>query len=267
MFVFVLTSTKSIGDTPALKAYDDFLYSSVYSLNDTCADLGGVEQLGKAIVKVFEGMRYVVVLSCRAKAPEGDLSKALTPHLQTTTESLGEIRKMRLAAEWTNHYKATLEMLTCVSWVYCTAPGSLPVPFIKECIGSSDFWSNRIRKEFKGKDDNQIAFCDGLKGVMTALAKYVEEYHKTGLTFNPKGVSLEEAAIRLTDTPMADAAAEAIAKKGGTKRASAIGNTVKGGDLMGLMSELNSRKNADGSSAATGLKKVRKLCLWCRCFY
>ena len=253
---FLFNSTIQ-GETPALKAYDNFLYSSVYSFSDTCADLGGVDQMGKLVVKTFEGLRYIIVLSCRAKAPSGNLTEALTPHLQETTESLEQIRKLRLAPEWTNHHKATLEMLTCVSWVYCVAPNSLPVPFIKECVGSSDFWSNRIRKEFKGKDDNQIAFCDGLKEVMNALAKYVEEYHKTGLTFNPKGHSLEEAAIRLTDTPMADAAAEAIAKKGGAKRASAIGNTVKGGDLMGLMSELSGRKNADGSSAATGLRKVR----------
>jgi hypothetical protein len=228
----------------------------VYPLSDTCDDLGGLGELGKLLLRVFEGVRYVVVLSSRGKAPEGDLVSVLTPYLQDTTEALGMIRKMKLAPEWTNHYKACVEMVTCVSWLYCVAPQSLPVPFIKECMGSSDFWSNRIRKDFKGNDE-QIAFCDGLKELMTSLASYVEEYHKTGLSFNPKGVSIEEAAARLTDNPMADAAAHAVAKKGNAKRSSTIGNTVKGGNILGLMSELAGRKNEDGTSAATGLKRVR----------
>jgi hypothetical protein len=152
-----------------------------------------------------------------------------------------------------------MEMLTCVSWVYMRPPRQLPGLFIKECTSSSDFWSNRIRKEFKGKDDEpartQIKFCDQLKTLMQDLAVYVQDNHNQGLTFNPKGVSLEEAAVVLTDNPIKDAAAAAAGKQGAGKRAS-IGNTVKGGNILGLMSELSSKKNTEGTSAATGLKHV-----------
>eukprot|EP00536_Pseudo-nitzschia_multiseries_P019301 jgi/Psemu1/249042/estExt_Genewise1.C_43830003 len=184
-------------------------------------------------------------------------------HLKAITEPMGEIRKLRLKRELVNHEKAIFEMLGCCSWVTCRAPTQLPAPFVKECIGSSDFWSNRIRKEFKLKDDDaaktHIAFCDALKATLTELVDYITEHHKTGITFNPKGVSLAEASIRMTDTPFQDAAVEAERKKNmvAGKKGNEL-NTVKAGNTAGLFSELANRRSEDGSSAATGLKKVTK---------
>eukprot|EP00339_Tiarina_fusa_P004720 CAMPEP_0117070462 /NCGR_PEP_ID=MMETSP0472-20121206/49504_1 /TAXON_ID=693140 ORGANISM="Tiarina fusus, Strain LIS" /NCGR_SAMPLE_ID=MMETSP0472 /ASSEMBLY_ACC=CAM_ASM_000603 /LENGTH=498 /DNA_ID=CAMNT_0004793579 /DNA_START=27 /DNA_END=1523 /DNA_ORIENTATION=+ len=237
------------GESPGLKAFDKFLSSAVYKFADTCDDLGDMDNLGKLVVETFEGMRYVIVLASRAKQPTD--MKDLQPHLTPITDAVTKIRALRLKRDYDNHMKAVMEMLACVSWVTCRAPSQLPAPFVKECIGSADFWSNRIRKEFKGKDaPNQIAFCDNSKKVLIELAAYIEEHHKTGVTFNPKGVSIAEAAIVLSDTPASAAAAEAAA--------SVVGNVVKGGNVMGLMSELAGRRTGDGASAATGLKKVSK---------
>jgi adenylyl cyclase-associated protein len=215
--------------------------------------------VGKMVVQTFAGMRYVVVLASKSKQPAdiAELGQYLTP----ITDPVGQIRNLRLKRDFDNHHKAIMEMLACVSWVTMRAP-NLPAPFVKECIGSSDFWSNRIRKEFKGKDDDtsklQLAFCDNMKTTLSDLAAYIEEYHKTGLEFNPKGVSLAEAAIRLTDNPLQDAAIEANRKKDqlANKKNKDIGNTVKSANIAGLVSELANRRSEDGSSAATGLRKV-----------
>jgi len=246
------------GETPAIKAFDRFLTQSVYPLADTCDDLNDMGDMGKLLVDAFDGVKYVVVLASRSKKPA---STDIAPHLKPIIESVGKIRSLRLNREFDNHCKAIMEMLACMSWVTCEAPAQLPAPFVMECIGSSEFWSNRIRKEFKGKDvPYQIAFCDNMKKLLTDLAAYITEHHKTGLTFNPKGVSLAEAAIRLSDDPQAVEAAQKAADEATKtkKRQSAVGNTVKGGNVMGMMAELAERKSADGSSAATGLKKVSK---------
>ena len=245
------------GTAESIKSFDKFIHQSVYPFADVCDDLGGMKDFGKLITETFEGMRYILVLASRSKKPEGELATELQPYMTGISEGIKSIRALRLDRDYDSHLKAIFEMLSCVSWVYMTAP-NLPAPFIRECIGSSDFWSNRIRKDFKGKDDDkakaQIEFCDKLKKLMTDLATYVENNHKTGLEFNPKGVSLAETAIRLTDDPQTVAAAEAAQKS--NKRGSVALNVVKGGNLVGLMSELSSKKNADGTSAATGLKKV-----------
>ena len=66
---------------------------------------------------------------------------------------------------------------------------------------------------------------------------------------------MAEAGIRLTDE--VDAAETPVIKSPVPKRHPTIGTVVPGGNLAGLMDELNKRKSADGISAATGLKHVR----------
>lgn len=225
-------------------------------------------ELGKLLTEVFDGTRYVILLASRSKEPADMMD--LQPHLTPITDYVTQIRNLRLNRDFDNHMKAVNEMLACVSWVTCRPPAQLPAPFVKECIASSDFWSNRVRKDFKGKEDDvaklHLAFCDGLKKVLVDLAAYIDEQHKTGLTFNPRGVSVAEAAIVLTDNP-ADQAAAAVARKNDQKthkRASLVGNTVKGGNILGMVAELAGRRNEDGSSAATGLKKVKRIWV-CSC--
>ncbi len=250
----------TLGDSPSLKGFDKFMNGAVYKLSDTCDDLE-MGELGSLVTEIFGGVRYVILLASKSKSP-ADLTD-LQPFLNPITDVVAKIRALRLHRDFDNHVKAVNEMIPCVSWVTCRAPAQLPAPFVRECIGASDFWSNRIRKEFKGKDDDksklQLAFCDGMKKLLDDLAAYIEEYHKTGLEFNPKGVSVAEAAIVLTDNPQAEAAAEANRKidQKTHKRASAVGNTVKGGIMGSMVAELAGRRNDDGTSAATGLKKVR----------
>ena len=247
-------------DSPAIKGFDTFSNTAVYKCSDACDDLD-MGDIGNLFVKFFEGMRYVIVLASKSKQP-ADMAE-LSTHLKPIIEPMTEIRKLRLKRDFDNHQKAICEMMACCSWVTCRPPAQLPAPFVKECVGSSDFWSNRIRKEFKGKDDEkskkQLAFCDSLKATIVELADYITKYHKTGLSFNPKGVSLAESAIVMTDTPLQDAAVEAIRKKDqqSGKKTKDIGKHVKGGNMLGLVSELANRRSDDGSSAATGLRKVR----------
>ena len=255
----IMTDQKTALESPAVKAFDKYSNTTCYKFADACDDLE-MGEMGNLLTKFFEGMRYVIVLASLSKQP-ADMSE-LMAHLKPITDPMGEIKKLRLSRDFDNHFKAICEMLACCSWVTCRPPAQLPAPFVKECIGSSDFWSNRIRKDFKGKDDDkaklQLAFCDTLKATIIELSDYITEYHKAGLTFNPKGVSLAESAIRMTDTPLQDAAVEASRKKDqqSGKKNQDIGNTVKGGNMLGLVSELANRRSGDGSSAATGLRKV-----------
>ena len=230
--------------------------------------------MGKLLKTAFEGVGAIVVLACRAKAPDTtgtSLAELLSPYLTSTQNAVKKIRDLRLGANSDRQQKAVIEMLACLSWILFKPPNQpLPATVVKEALSSAEFWSNRIRKDFKGKDNLQIAFCDSLKKCMTELVAYIEEYHKAGLTWNPKGVSLAEAAIRLTDEaerasegggsagmPSAplDAAGKSPIPK--SRHPTLKGAVIGGGNVGGLMSELANRKSADGSSAATGLRKVR----------
>jgi adenylyl cyclase-associated protein len=249
---FAISFVAVAGEAPAVKAYDAYVKSAVVPLAQTCDDLGGLKNMGQLLQDAWEGVRVVVVLASRSKAPTDDLATALGPHLAATQNAVKSIRNLRLDREWDCHYKAIVELLACLSWILYRAPQALPAGCVKEALGSAEFWSNRIRKDYKGKDDQQIAFCDNLKKAIAELVDYINEYHKTGLTWNPRGISLVEAAIRLSDDPIE----QPDPKSPLQKRHPTLGAVAGGGNLLGLMGELNKRKNSDGSSAATGLKHV-----------
>lgn len=121
-----------------------------------------------------------------------------------------------------------------------------PCSFIKDTIGSSDFWSNKIRREYKGKDEKHIAFCNTLKSVIIELSAYVKEYHLSGLAWNANGTSVEQykpSAKRSTsDVPPPPSQSMAVARPVG-------GNVLQ---------ELASRRTSKGDSAASGLKSVSR---------
>lgn len=252
--------TLAAGEAPSVKAYDAYVKSAVVPLAQSCDELGGLETMGKCITEAWEGVRSIIVLASRSKAPTEEMAVALAPHLEQTQNAVKKIRTLKLGREWDRHHKAVCEMLSCVSWILMCAPRQLPSSIVKDSLGSAEFWSNRIRKDFKGKDEKQIAFCDNIKKCLTGLVEYVEANHKTGLTWNPRGTSLAESAIRLSDEPTANDEV----MKSPKQRHPTLGKAIPGGNVGGLMGELNKRKSADGSSAATGLKHVREW-KWRRC--
>ena len=248
------------GEVPAVKAYDTFLKTAIIPFATACDDLGGLGQMGSLQIKAWEGIRTVVVLASRSKAPADDeFATTLQPHLGPTQEAAKAIQSLKLSRDLDRHLKAITELMGALSWVFYKPPRmGLPAGFVKECQGSVEFWTNRLRKDFK-EDPKQIAFCDTTQAVLTSLVEYLQTHHKTGLAFNPRGVSLAEAAIRLSDEPAQEL--DIQKSPAGHKRHPVMGNVVAAGNIAGLMGELAGRKSADGSSAATGLKHVRRVSL------
>jgi adenylyl cyclase-associated protein len=245
------------GESPAVKAYDAYVKSAVVPLAQTCDSLDGLEKTGSLLLDAWEGVRLIIVLASRSKMPAESLGEAFGPYLTKTREAVKKMRDLRLKRDMDRHQKTLIEMVGALSWILFKPPQQLPAPYVKEALGSAEFWSNRIRKDFKGKDETQIAFCDNVKKALVELAKYIEEFHKAGLTFNPRGVSLAEAAIVLTDEVDKPAPAMHDGKSPVAKRHPTLkGTGTSSGNVGGLISELTGRKNADGSSAATGLRKV-----------
>ena len=240
--------------SPAVEAYDEYVKNSVTPLLAVCKDLGEMEKVGDCLKDAWAGTRFVIVLASRSKMPDGELTTELPPYLKSVQTALEQIRKLRMDRKFDWHHKAVMEMMTCFSWVLIKPPRQTPVGFCKEAIASCEFWSNKIRKEFKGKDAVQISFCDALKVATNDLVAYITEYHKTGLTFNSKGVSLAEAAVILE----CSASSETVQDHPASPRRRHLSITGGAGGLSGIMAELQKKQTSDGSSAATGLRKVSK---------
>ena len=237
---------------PRLVAYDEHVKRTVVPFTEACAGLGPeMESVGKDIGAVWDGVRNIVELGTKYKKP-ADVPTALQPHLKPCQDAMAKIRSARIDRKFDWHLKAIMEMLACVSWVVMSPPPS-PANFVKDTIGASDFWANKVRKEYKSNEKEgpaHVKFCDTMKAMVLDLSAYLKEHHLSGLGFNPHGKDFSDAKVGESSKSAAAATKPKAAPV--PKTAAAAGGAA------GIFAELTSKKTADGSSAATGLKKVTR---------
>jgi adenylyl cyclase-associated protein len=250
------------GEAAAVKAYDAWMKSAVVPFGTACDGIPHCPpEISKYWAEIMEAIRFIIVLASRSIKPQ-NVATALPEHLTPVNEAVQRFHEVvkKLPRDLDRHGKAMQELVSSISWV--VAPHA-PASLVKETISSAEFWTNRIKKDFKD-DAAQIAFCDTLKTMLVELVTYIAEYHPMGLAFTGKVQSLQEAAIRLKDEEtsiLVDDSADPVVIKspvGGNKKNPILGNVVTSSNIAGLIGELSLRQTADGSSAATGLKHVTK---------
>ena len=165
-------------------------------------------------------------------------------------DAITKVQSARLDRKFDWHIKAIKEMLSCVSWVVISPPPS-PANFVKDTVGASDFWANKIRKEYKTNESegtSHIQFCDTMKALVNDLSSYLKEHHLSGLAWNPHGQDFSNAKV-----------GEGLGAKP-AKSIDAAAHKPLGGEISaaGIFDELKKKQTGDGSSAATGLKKVTR---------
>jgi len=229
---------------PAVAAYQTHTSKAVIPFIEACNVLDGFKDIGSNLESIWAAIGTIVELASKCKKPS-DVQTALGTYLKPVQNSIGKIRSARLDRKYDWHIKAIMEMLPCASWVMMSAPPA-PSNFVKDTIGSSDYWSNKIRKEYKGKDENHITFCVTLKALILNLSTYLKEYHFSGLMWNPRGIPLEQYEPPSVTVSVPSPSPPTSGKS------SARPTT---GDVM---TELASRRTVDGSSAATGLASVSR---------
>ncbi|KAL9186964.1 hypothetical protein ACHAXT_010684 [Thalassiosira profunda] len=239
---------------PRLTAYDEHVARALVPFTDACTALGpDMEKLGAGVAATWAGVRSVVALGTKYKRP-ADPAAGLQPHLKPCQDAMGGVRALRMDRKFDNHQKATMEMLACVSWVVVSPPPA-PTTFVKDTIGASDFWANKVRKEHKGKGEEgeqHAKFCDAMKALVMDLSGYLKEHHLSGLSWNPRGKDFSEAKVGEGGAVPKAAPAPAPA----AKPKPALGGG--GGGAAGIFAELKKKQTGAGDSAATGLKKVTR---------
>ncbi|KAL7539922.1 hypothetical protein ACHAXR_010285 [Thalassiosira sp. AJA248-18] len=237
---------------PRLAAYDEHISRALTPFTDSCTALGSeMEGVGKHITEVWVGVRLIVELGTKYKKPS-DLGVAIQPHLKPCQDAMSAVRSARLDRKFDWHLKSIMEMLACVSWVVMSPPPA-PSTFVKDTIGASDFWANKVRKEYKGKGEEgekHTKFCDAMKALVLDLSAYLKEYHLSGLAWNAMGKDFSEAKVGEGGGSAATTSAAAAPSKPAVAKPRGAGG--------GIFDELKKKQTGAGDSAATGLKKVSR---------
>jgi len=143
-----------------------------------------------------------------------------------------------------NHLSAMSEGVPALGWV---AVSPTPGPYAAEYKGNSEFYTNKLRVQYKGKDEVQMGFADGLSQFLGGLVAFIKKFHTTELTWNPRGGDAQSAG------PAAPVkSAGGIPPPPGPPPPPIVTPVAKGADMGALFSQINSV----GENAALGLKKV-----------
>jgi len=93
---------------------------------------------------------------------------------------ISEVESKYRGKDFVNHLKTVSEGTPALGWL---AVEPTPGPYAKELIGASEFWSNKILRDFKGKDENHVKWVNSFSGFLKALPPYILSYHTTGLSW------------------------------------------------------------------------------------
>jgi len=236
-------SSSSAAGAAWVGEFDNFYNEHIPNLLSISNKIGNAEVKAQvaAFDRALKGHREILNVASKCKKPDDATFGKL---LEGTSKAVGEvisIRDSNRGNELWNHLSALSEGVPALGWV---SVSPTPAPFVNEFKGNSEFYSNKLLREFKGKDEDQVSWVNSLKGFFTALVTYIKQYHTTGLTWKQGG---EDAGKYVGAAPSAPAAAPPP----GPPPPATAAPAKKGPDVNALFSEINK-----GTGISSGLKKV-----------
>jgi len=108
------------------------------------------------------------------------------------------LRDSKRASKFFNHLSAISDGIPALGWVVVSPT---PGPYIADMRGGSELYSNRILKDFKGKDETQVNWVNSFKNFLKELQDYVKAHHTTGLEWNSKGGDATSHSGSSSSTP------------------------------------------------------------------
>ncbi|KAG2432042.1 hypothetical protein HYH02_013112 [Chlamydomonas schloesseri] len=173
------------------------------------------QQSMQSFERAFQATRRVLEVSAVAKKP--DSPEQLQTLLAPVASAMGQVSAASEARRVScpHHLKVLAEAVAALGFLAYTGPGcGMPPPrqHVADSWQSAEFFSNKLLMEFRGKDDNQVAWVRGLKSFIQQLEQFVVRNAPTGLRFDPAGQPLAAAMAVAATAPGAAAAAAAPSK-------------------------------------------------------
>jgi adenylyl cyclase-associated protein len=233
----------------SIRGYDEYITAKLEPFLAAGEKLGGDAQEASAVVKEcwFEVRNYLLAAASCKEPSQPEAMKLFTP----VAEKVHHLSTLTKRNEWENHLKTCTEGVGALNWLMVKPA---PRDFIENFVGGSDFWANKIRKEYRTTKPEHCVFVDTFKALLIGLMDYVKEYHTTGVAWNnSKGKNLSEylsGGGASSTTSAATTTTPAVATAPVVAAAPASAPPAVG--LGSVFAELQ----PDGATA--GLKKVTK---------
>ncbi|KAH7035417.1 putative adenylyl cyclase-associated protein [Microdochium trichocladiopsis] len=252
----------------SIEDFDAFIASSVTKYVDASNKLGGLiaEQAAK-VLEGFQKQRTFLLITAKAKKPnmstEAALYQSLIKPIQEALVAVGDIKENNRGSSDFAQLSAVAEGIMVLAWVTLDTK---PFKHVEESLGSAQFFGNRVLKEHKDKNPDQVAWIQSFYQVFRDLTEYVKQYFPNGIPWNPKGPSAAEVAKSVSSSGSAAPPPPPPPAAGGPpppppppgpppvlQIKEQAAPPAAGGGLGAVFSELNK-----GDAVTKGLRKVDK---------
>ncbi|GAA6063287.1 hypothetical protein JCM10212_004669 [Sporobolomyces blumeae] len=177
-------------DTPAapqVQAFEDLISGPLTKYINLSKELGGlIAEQAQQVANGFIAQKQFVELA--SACTKLDVASPQYPTLIGPTQqalmAVIDMKEKNRGSKELNQLTVVSEGIPALGWVQLD---NLPGPYVNEFKDSAMFWVNRVIKEFKESNPKQVEWARSFVGLLEELRKYIMQYHKTGLAWNPKG--------------------------------------------------------------------------------
>lgn len=168
----------------SVNAYEDIINGSLAQFLNLSMKIGDDVATQSAFVKeAFDAQMSFVKGASESAAPnQTELIKLLQPTSDRISQIQG-FREKNRSSKYFNHLSAISESIPALGWV-CVSP--TPGPHVKEMNDAGQFYTNRVLKEWKEKDQTHVEWAKTWIQTLTELQQYIKQYHTTGIVWAGK---------------------------------------------------------------------------------
>ncbi|KAM5348512.1 hypothetical protein ACJ41O_008336 [Fusarium nematophilum] len=181
----------------SIEEFDAFLNSSVDKYVKLSHQLGGlVAQQASQVRTGFQEQRKFLLISTKAKkpnlsGPDLPVYEGLIKPINEALMAVTELKEANRPDPMYTQLSTVSDGIMVLAWV---TVDSRPYKHVEECLGSAQFFGNRVLKEQKDKDAKQVEWVQSFYQIFRDLADYVKQYFPTGIPWNPNGEPAQQVA-------------------------------------------------------------------------
>lgn len=197
------TEADSNEDAPVefVESYETMVVPSIEKYLVLSSKVGDVVEEQSKVVKeiLLDQQRRFLVIASKSKKPSSqDEINTLFESSQASLEGLMKHSNTNRPSPLFDHLSTVSSGIASASWVLVSPDTAVCV---KEMADSSQFYANRVIKAFKEGDRTHVDWANSFVTVLKSLYEYVNKYHKTGLTWNPKGQDVSSTVGNIAEKP------------------------------------------------------------------
>jgi len=242
------SSSSGSSSSTSVQEYEDLINQYIKTYVELSSKMGSTEVADQAslVLHAVNAQKEMLQAASSCKKPSDNVIANLLKPTSEHMEKITKIRDSNRASKFFNQLSTVSEGIGALSWVV-VAP--TPGPHVGEMRGASEFYSNKLLREFKGKDQLQVDWITAFNNFLKELQVYIKKNHTTGLEWNRNGG--DASSFSSSSSSSSGSAPPPPPGPPPPPPVLDTSSSSKGPDMSNLFAELSK-----GTEVTSGLRKV-----------